>query len=220
MTGNIYIDHLIFGFWISYVFSLPPGMISLNVLQTTIHRGLKQAALLALAAVLVEAVQSFTGVKFAEWINAHENLKLGIELFVIPVFFTMGVVNLYNGIKELRSKGAKGEDKPKKVIGSFGRGLIVSALNPIAIPFWVGLSAVFQQEGWLDVSKNSYIIVFAVGTTLGTYACLMTYAVLSAFIAKKIHAIKTWINIIIGALFLGLAIFQIYKVGGELFTNI
>lgn len=212
MTGNIYIDHFIFGFWVSYLFSLPPGMISLNVLQTTINKGLKQAALLAFAAVLVEAVQAFTGVKFAEWINARESLKMGIEIFVIPVFLTMGIFNVYTGFRDMRKKDSEQNTVPKKVIGSFGKGLIVSALNPIAIPFWVGLSAVFQQRGWLDVSRNSNILVFAAGTTIGTYACLMTYAVLSAFIARKIHAIKTWINVVIGLLFLGLAIYQGYLV--------
>lgn len=212
MTGNTYIDHLILGFWVSYLFSLPPGMISLNVLQDTIRKGLKHAALLALAAVLVESVQAFVGVKFAEWINSHPGLKLGIEIFIIPVFLIMGAINLYRGIKELRSPVDPTEAKPKRTIGSFGKGLIVSALNPVAIPFWVFYSAFFQEKGWLDVSKNSYILLFTAGTTLGTYACLMTYGILSSFIAKKIHAIKVWINIIIGVLFIGMGIYQLINV--------
>jgi len=209
MTGNIIIDHFILGFWVSFVFSLPPGMISLNVLQTTIYKGLRSAMYLSLAAVLVEGVQAFTGIKFAELINSSPGLKLGIEIFVIPVFLIMAAINFYNGFKELKRKGSSAETKPKRTISSFGKGLIVSALNPVAIPFWVIQSVFFQNKGWLDVSKNSYILVFTIGTTMGTFACLMMYGVLSLFIAKKIHAIKVWINMVIGVLFFGLGVYQI-----------
>jgi threonine/homoserine/homoserine lactone efflux protein len=209
MTGNVIIDHLILGFWVSFLFSLPPGMISLNVLQATIYRGLKSAAYLALAAVLVESVQAFIGVKFAELINSSPGLKLGIEIFVIPVFFVMGAINIYHGVKDLKKKGGPEETKPKRTISSFGKGLLVSALNPVAIPFWVFYSAFLQKKGWLDVSKTAYIVVFTIGTTLGTYACLLMYGVLSSFIARKIHSIKVWISFVIGALFVGLGIYQI-----------
>ncbi len=207
---NQYISEFLIGFGVSYLFSLPPGMISLNVLQTTIQKGLLSAFWLAVAAVIVESVQAFIGVKFSEWINQHENLKLGLEVFVIPVFLALGIGNVMIGIKTIRNKD-KASLQPQKTIGSFWKGLIVSALNPVAIPFWV-VWAVGISEKNLLVMETSHILVFVFGTTLGTLACLMTYAVLSAVIAKRIHAVKVWMNIIIGALFIGLAIAQTVSV--------
>lgn len=207
---NQYISEFLIGFGVSYLFSLPPGMISLNVLQTTIQKGLLSAFWLALAAVLIESVQAFVGVKFSEWINQHENLKLGLEMFVIPVFLALGVGNVVVGVKTIRNKH-KASLQPKKTIGSFWKGLIVSALNPVAIPFWVVWATGISEKNLL-VMETSHILVFVFGTTLGTLACLMTYAVLSAVIAKRIHAVKIWMNIIIGVLFIGLAIAQTVSV--------
>lgn len=207
---NQYISEFLIGFGVSYLFSLPPGMISLNVLQTTIQKGLLSAFWLALAAVLIESVQAFVGVKFSEWINQHKNLKLGLEMFVIPVFLALGIGNLVIGVKTIRNKD-KVYLHPKKTIGSFWKGLIVSALNPVAIPFWVVWATGISQKNLL-VMETPHILVFVFGTTLGTLACLMTYAVLSAVIAKRIHAVKIWMNIIIGVLFIGLAIAQTVSV--------
>lgn len=207
---NQYISEFLIGFGVSYLFSLPPGMISLNVLQTTIQKGLLSAFWLALAAVLIESVQAFVGVKFSEWINQHENLKLGLEMFVIPVFLALGIGNVVIGIKTIRNKDIASL-QPKKTIGSFWKGLIVSALNPVAIPFWVVWATGISGKNLL-VMETSHILVFVFGTTLGTLACLMTYAVLSAVIAKRIHAVKIWMNIIIGILFIGLAIAQTVSV--------
>ncbi|MCX7744467.1 MAG: LysE family translocator [Flavobacteriales bacterium] len=207
---NQYISEFLIGFGVSYLFSLPPGMISLNVLQTTIQKGLLSAFWLALAAVLIESVQAFVGVKFSEWINQHENLKLGLEMFVIPVFLALGIGNIVIGIKTIRNK-EKASLQPKKTIGSFWKGLIVSALNPVAIPFWVVWSTGISEKNLL-VMETSHILVFVFGTTLGTLACLMTYAILSAVIAKRIHAVKVWMNIIVGSLFIGLAIVQTVSV--------
>jgi len=207
---NQYISEFLIGFGVSYLFSLPPGMISLNVLQTTIQKGLLSAFWLALAAVIIESVQAFVGVKFSEWINQHENLKLGLEVFVIPVFLALGIGNVVIGIKTIKNKD-KASLQPKKTIGSFCKGLIVSALNPVAIPFWVVWASGISEKNLL-VMKTSHILVFVFGTTLGTLGCLMTYAVLSAVIAKRIHAVKVWMNIIIGILFIGLAIAQTVSV--------
>jgi len=207
---SAYISEFLIGFGVSYLFSLPPGMISLNVLQTTIQKGLLSAFWLAFAAVLVESVQAFVGVKFSAWINANESLKLGLEAFVIPVFLAFGIGNLAIGIRTLRKKN-KEEIKPSKTIGSFWKGLIVSALNPVAIPFWVVWATGISQKNLLNL-ELSHILVFVFGTTIGTLACLMTYAVLSAFIARRIHAVKVWMNIIVGILFLGLAIIQLVSI--------
>lgn len=207
---NQYISEFFIGFGVSYLFSLPPGMISLNVLQTTIQKGLLSAFWLALAAVLIESVQAFVGVKFSEWINQHENLKLGMEMFVIPVFLALGIGNVVIGVKTIRNKD-KVSIQPKKTIGSFWKGLIVSALNPVAIPFWVVWATGISEKNLL-VMETSHILVFVFGTTLGTLACLMTYAMLSAVIVNRIHAVKIWMNIIIGVLFIGLAIAQTISV--------
>jgi threonine/homoserine/homoserine lactone efflux protein len=207
---NDYIREFLIGFGISFIFSLPPGMISLNVMQTTTQQGIKGAFWLALAAVLVEAVQAFIGVQFSGWINTRPSIQTGLELFVIPVFIVMGIMNILAGLKS-RKHNQKDDHQPRKIIGSFWKGLLVSALNPVAIPFWVVWASGMSSKNLL-IFETSHILVFVLATTLGTFACLMLYALFSAFVVRKFKAIKQWMNLLIGILFIGLALFQLINI--------
>jgi threonine/homoserine/homoserine lactone efflux protein len=207
---NDYIREFLIGFGISFIFSLPPGMISLNVMQTTMQQGIKSAFWLALAAVLVEAAQAFIGVQFSEWINTRPSIQTGLELFVIPVFIVMGIMNIVAGLKS-RKHNQKDDHQPRKTIGSFWKGLLVSALNPVAIPFWVVWASGMSSKNLL-IFETSHILVFVLATTLGTLACLMLYALFSAFVVRKFKAIKQWMNLLIGTLFIGLALFQLINI--------
>ncbi len=207
---NDYIREFLIGFGISFIFSLPPGMISLNVMQTTTQQGIKGAFWLALAAVLVEAVQAFIGVQFSGWINTRPSIQTGLELFVIPVFIVMGIMNIVAGLKS-RKHNQKDDHQPRKTIGSFWKGLLVSALNPVAIPFWVVWASGMSSKNLL-IFETSHILVFVLATTLGTFACLMLYALFSAFVVRKFKAIKQWMNLLIGILFIGLALFQLINI--------
>lgn len=207
---NDYIREFLIGFGISFIFSLPPGMISLNVMQTTTQQGIKGAFWLALAAVLVEAVQAFIGVQFSGWINTRPSIQTGLELFVIPVFIVMGIMNILAGLKS-RKHNQKDDHQPRKTIGSFWKGLLVSALNPVAIPFWVVWASGMSSKNLL-IFETSHILVFVLATTLGTFACLMLYALFSAFVVRKFKAIKQWMNLLIGILFIGLALFQLINI--------
>jgi threonine/homoserine/homoserine lactone efflux protein len=207
---NDYIREFLIGFGISFIFSLPPGMISLNVMQTTTQQGIKGAFWLALAAVLVEAVQAFIGVQFSGWINTRPSIQNGLELFVIPVFIVMGIMNIVAGLKS-RKHNQKDDHQPRKTIGSFWKGLLVSALNPVAIPFWVVWASGMSSKNLL-IFETSHILVFVLATTLGTFACLMLYALFSAFVVRKFKAIKQWMNLLIGILFIGLALFQLINI--------
>ena len=207
---NDYIREFLIGFGISFIFSLPPGMISLNVMQTTTQQGIKSAFWLALAAVLVEAAQAFIGVQFSGWINTRPSIQTGLELFVIPVFIVMGIMNIVAGLKS-RKHNQKDDHQPRKTIGSFWKGLLVSALNPVAIPFWVVWASGMSSKNLL-IFETSHILVFVLATTLGTFACLMLYALFSAFVVRKFKAIKQWMNLLIGILFIGLALFQLINI--------
>lgn len=96
----------------------------------------------------------------------------------------------------------------KKRAGSFGKGLIVGLLNPIAIPFFLVLAAKSAEQGLLINSWPS-IFVYVIGTTVGTFVAFLFYGVLSRFIAGKLQTIKLWLDLVIGTIFALLSIEQL-----------
>lgn len=209
MIENFYLLSFLWGLWWSYVFSLPPGIINLSVLDTTAHKGLKYGVILALAACIVEFVQSFIGTKFSAWFLANENIKVYIKIAIIPIFIIMSISYYRKAYKVYRDKKLNiDRDNNGKRIGSFGKGLLVGVLNPIAIPFFIFLAAKTESEGLLKDTWPS-IFIYVSGTTIGTFLAFFTYGVLSKVIASKLRQFRFWTDIIIASIFVVLSLQQL-----------
>lgn len=208
MMDNLHIMSFLWGAWWSFVFSLPPGMINLSVLDATVNRHLKSGIILAAAACIIEFLQSFVGTKFSTWFFENPLVGQIIKIAIIPIFAILAIRYFIKARKAWkRKKAGEGPVVTKKRIGSFGRGLVVGLLNPIAIPFFIVLAAKTEEQGLLQNDWYS-IIIYVLGTTVGTFLAFMVYGILSRFIAKKLQAIKLWLDIIIGSIFAFLAIEQ------------
>jgi threonine/homoserine/homoserine lactone efflux protein len=208
MMENFYILSFLWGVGWSFIFSLPPGIINLSVLDATVHKSLKSGIILASAACIVEFVQAFIGTKFSAWFLENPTVSLIIKIAIIPVFLVLSIkylVKCYKAFKK-RKEGFV-DDFTHKRAGSFGKGLLVGVLNPIAIPFFLILAAKTSEQGLLKDTWAS-IFVYVSGTTVGTFCAFLVYGILSKFIAKKLQAIKLWLDLVIGVIFAILAIQQ------------
>jgi threonine/homoserine/homoserine lactone efflux protein len=64
----------------------------------------------------------------------------------------------------------------------FRRGLVLSILNPQAIPFWIAVTAYLKVEGWIMLDSPTRIHSYVFGTSVGV---LMLLTIL-AYGGKKI----------------------------------
>ena len=209
MIESFYLMSFLWGVWWSYVFSLPPGIINLSVLDTTAHKGFRYGVILALAACMVEFAQSFIGTKFSTWFFENPQINIIIKIAIIPIFILLSFNYYRKAYKAYKDKKLNiDRDARGRRIGSFGKGILVGMLNPIAIPFFIVLAAKTKEEGLLQDSWNS-ILIYVAGTTLGTFLAFSTYAVLSRVIAKKLREFRFWTDIIIASIFVILSIQQL-----------
>jgi threonine/homoserine/homoserine lactone efflux protein len=209
MTENFFLLSFLWGVGWSYVFSLPPGIINLSVLDTTAHKGLKYGIILACAACIIEFIQSFIGTKFSAWFMAHENIKVYIKIAIIPVFVIMSINYYRKAYRTYRDQKLNiDRTKKGKRVGSFGKGLLVGVLNPIAIPFFIFLAAKTEEEGLLKDNWPS-IFTYVTGTTIGTFLAFLTYGLLSRVIASKLRQFRFWTDLIIASVFVVLSIQQL-----------
>lgn len=199
---------LFLGFWVSYLASLPPGTISLSVIETTIQKGLKQAAMVAFGAIVIEFFQAYIATYFAAWMQGRPAIDQFIQISVIPIFLALSVY-YYRESKKVKEmvlvEGARFRKRD-----SFMKGAIVSLLNPVAIPFWAFYSIVFQNNGWV-LPRHLDIFFYVIGIILGTFLCQLTYAFAAALIRKRLKAVRKWVNIFIALIFLGMSVYQAFR---------
>ena len=201
----MYLQSFLIAFGISYLGSIPPGVLNLTVIDISMRRAMKQGFLFSLAAGLVEFLQGFIALQFSDYLAVHSEIAFYIQLFVIPVFIGLGIFYLLQ--KEPPSHEVKADNS-----NVFVKGVLLSIVNPLAIPFWLVWATYLSQKGFpvLDGGMNMYS--FILGISLGSIATLMTYAYLSKLILSKIKSFNKWINEIIGVILLVLGIFQIFSV--------
>ena len=64
----------------------------------------------------------------------------------------------------------------------FRRGIVLSILNPMAIPFWIGITAYLKAQNWIDLSSQTLLHSYVFGTSVGVMILLLLFT----FLAKKL----------------------------------
>ncbi|MBK6994208.1 MAG: LysE family transporter [Lewinellaceae bacterium] len=189
------------GFVLSLIGSLPPGLISLTVSQTSIFRGLAAAMAVATGAAFAEFFQAWAAVLFADWFLGHPAAERGFQLAAVPVFVLIGL-HLVFFAKPPKSSN---QDIPASLARHFAKGLIISVFNLLAMPYWFVYCGWLRIEGWWEEGLFP-TMVFAAGVSIGTVFALSLYAWLGQFVLLRSAVVAKHANRVIGLIFLGLGI--------------
>ncbi|MBC7523501.1 MAG: hypothetical protein H7239_03580 [Flavobacterium sp.] len=93
---------------------------------------------------------------------------------------------------------------------TFFIGIILSILNFIQIPFWIGWNIYLVNEKYIDVD-NSLKFIYIIGTLFGTFFGMLSFVLFLNFVDANIDNSKFPISNFIPLLFLGMALFQMFK---------
>ncbi|MFQ5448797.1 MAG: LysE family translocator [Saprospiraceae bacterium] len=202
------LSHLLIGFGLSFIGSLPFGIINMTVAHTAIRKGVSRALWMAFGAVLVEFVQVFIALKFTWLFTGSAGIERIMQAVAAAVFLVAGIYFFF--FAKAKPPAEKAETTGRRR-HEFGKGVFVSTLNVMAIPYWIFYGAVLTSNDLLDL-RNVYVLVFATGTALGTFALLVAYALLGARILRKSEQITRWVNKFIGVVLLGFAVYEAWQV--------
>ena len=190
------------GFVASFIGSLPIGMLNMTVMEISFSKNLKQGVLFSAGAAFVEFFQAIIAVKFSSWFLENPTVEMMIKLSVIPVLLVFGIVHLRKNLNDPTSKGNESEK-----YSGFPKGMFLSGINPISIPFWVFYAVWFQSMGWISF-ETIPAIMFVTGISLGTFVCLSLFGKLGQYIFSRIAVLSLWMNKIVGGVFIILALYQ------------
>ncbi len=190
------------GIFCNFIGYVPPGNISLTLVQITINRGLKQALYFISAFSIVEFFFTLLIMHGASWLSQQMKLSTIIDWVMVVLFTVLGFVT-WNNRNEEPSKNYSEKD-------SIRYGIILGIVNPMQIPFWLITGTYLITHEWIEASGFE-LIVFSLGSAIGAFLCLYIYAKSATYIKNKFALSSKVINKSIAVLFWSFAAYHIIK---------
>jgi threonine/homoserine/homoserine lactone efflux protein len=195
------------GLLVSFIGSLPLGTLNIAAMQISVSSGITAALLFSAGSLLVEIIYVRISLVAMDWIRRQEKILKALEWVTLVIVLALAVSSFYAALHpHVKKNIVLDSPLPKFVLG-----LVMSAVNPVQIPFWFGWSNVlFPKKVLLPRQDhyNFYIIGIGIGTFIGN--CIFIFGGL--LIANKISNNQDILNWIIGGIFTITALLQLWKI--------
>jgi threonine/homoserine/homoserine lactone efflux protein len=195
------------GMLISFLGSLPPGIMNIAATQIAGRQGTMAGLVYASGSMLAEVIIVRIALSGLTWLTTKQKLFQVLEwmtavlliVFSITCFVVAGSMQDFTGIL------------PKLVLPPFITGVVISAVNPLHIPFWLGWSTVLINKGiLLPDAKRSNIYIAGIG--IGTIAGFMVFIAGGQYLLKAFQANQYLINSVMGTILFIVAYLHIRKI--------
>ena len=177
-----------------FVGLIPPGLINMTTVRNTIDHGSTAGIRYAGGASIIVFVQASIALVFANYFKAHPELISNLKSVGVLVFFILGTYFFYLASKKLKKL------KMSANKNFFIKGMLMSSMNMLSLPFYLGWSSVLQAQGVLTL-KQPYIILFVLGASGGAFTLFYLYSLFAKTIQYKANFIARNINYILSVLF-------------------
>ncbi len=193
------------GLLISFLGSLPLATMNVAAMQISISETVTSAMMFSLGSLTVEMIYVRISLVALNWIRRQKKLFKILEFVTLGIVLALAAASFYAALHPgVHQNVVLSSKLPKFILGA-----LMCAVSPGQIPFWLGWSTVLFTKKILLPRKdnyNAYIAGIGIGTFIGN--CFFIFGGL--LIATKINANQHILSWIIGGIFLGTALFQIW----------
>ncbi|MBC7607111.1 MAG: hypothetical protein H7199_09170 [Burkholderiales bacterium] len=196
------------GFLVSFVGSIPLGYLNIVGLQIYAPSGTVALIYYLLGVISIEGLVIYATLIFANKLASNHKLLRLISLFSILFMLLLAYVFYAQAKGETTDTGALA-----KYLGfsSYLIGVILSSLNFIQIPFWLGWNLYLLNAKYIVVEKQGKYSYVA-GTLGGTFFGMLVLVRLLDFITGGTNIFsKHLLSHFIPLLFLGMAVYQMFQ---------
>lgn len=162
-------------FCFSFIGTIPPGTLNLTIIGLGLEHRLPTAWRFALAAAIIEYPYAWLAVEFETLVTSSPVITENFQIITAVVMIVLGVLSLWSAKKP--SALAKRFHE-----SGFRRGILLALLNPLALPFWVAMTAYLKSQQWVDLDTRPELHFYLLGVSLGSLALLM----ILAYLARKV----------------------------------
>lgn len=194
-------------FFASLVGVIPPGLVNMTVARTCLERGKNNGILVAIGASVVVVLQALIAILLAKYIFFNPYVR-NILLRTGAVIFFLMAIYFFAKAKQRKTKirvYRKNETR------SFFKGVMMSAINVLPIPYFVAIAAGMSVSGKIEYDASK-IIAFIIAAGSGTFVTLYFYVFSFLKIEKKTASITKYSNYFMGILMLVLVLITLARI--------
>lgn len=194
------------GLFISFLGTLPLGTLNIAAMQISVTDGIRPAIYFALGALTIEIVYVRISIVAMDWVRKRKKLFKAFEWITIIIIAALAVSSFFAAAHPEVDKNIL----LSNTIHRYFLGAMMSAINPVQIPFWFGWSTALLSKGVLHPKNNHYNIYIA-GIGLGTLFGNCVFIFGGRLIVDKLNARQDILNYVIGGIFAVTAIILLVK---------
>lgn len=194
--------YLLVGALACFLGTVPIGPINLAVVKATVDHDRGRGMELAFAASIVEIGEAIVAICFGLVISGFLEMNPWLRLAVALAFFVLAGILLTRKPKT---------EAPQSTLsqGSYvRRGLLIAALNPQAVPFWILALAVISQYFAFNY-EGLLLAAFLAGVFLGKLAALSGFVALAGYLKTRLDSAGKRVNQALALVLLLIGISQI-----------
>ena len=192
------------GFVACLLGTIPFGPINLTVVKTTVDHDARRGTEIAIAGSLIEILEALIAIWFGMVISSFLESNLAIKLGIGLLFVILAVV-----VATRESKPAM-VDKPPGQESFFKKGLLIAALNPQAVPFWIFALAAISQYFEFEYMGIT-LAAFLAGVFLAKMTALYGFVLASTYLKTHLQESSTLINKVLASVLLFIGVTQIWN---------
>lgn len=175
-------------------------------MQIAVSDGIRPSLYFAAGVLLVEIVYVRVSLVAMDWVRKQRRLFQILEWFTLLIIVALAVASFVAAA----DPGVKKNVILSNSMHRFLLGLIMSAINPMQIPFWFGWSTVLFTKKVL-LPKNNHYNSYIGGIGLGTFAGMCLFIFGGRFLVDSLNAHQKLLNWVIGGIFAITALIQLWR---------
>ena len=195
------------GLLVSFLGSLPLGTLNVAAMQISVQESILHAVYFSLGSLTVEMIYVRISLVGINWIQKQKHLFRWMEWITVAIVVALAAGSFIAAGKPHHAKNVMLNND----IHRYFLGAMLSAINPVQIPFWFGWSTVLFNKNILK-PKNSYYNLYIIAIGLGTLLANCAFIFGGKFLVEKLNTGGNLLNYIIGGIFALTALILLIKI--------
>ncbi|MFM9984726.1 MAG: hypothetical protein ACKVOK_05795 [Flavobacteriales bacterium] len=177
---------------ISLIGTLPLGALNVTAFGLVLTNGITSALLFAAGAILSEVF--YVRITLSKHFVIKKQWLVYLTPVLIAILVAMGIHLLMQEKVDVTTSSAFVRQFP------FFAGVVLSAINPLQVPFWVAWNTTLQERFQFK-STSSFITPYLLGAGLGSFTGFLTFILIARLFLSSLQDYVQMTNLIIAIIY-------------------
>ncbi len=201
----MYLQYLFTGLLVSLSGSLPLGNLNVTAMLIAAKRSMRKALWFAVGVTIIEVLYLRATLYLLDRVATHTSVFFWFRVFNVLFMLCLAI----GSFAAIRKTDKPGKDRSNES-GGIWLGMVMSACNPMQVPFWMGWGVYLLSASLLANNAVSYGM-FSVGAGIGTFCALWLFIIAGVRFSAIMRRHQRSVHIFTGVLFLLMALVQVVK---------